>query len=692
MAHAHVQTFRYYANGVEFFPGAGTRLKFASRAADVLTVVGVPHGTLEGGDTVTVTYKDPAASSATTVFSGTVEQVTESELGGTESYDDAVVSSPWSKLDRLVYQQQWPDYSTGGTVWSSNLVLNQDLNGNSIGFKSQLNEIFNFAKTRVGCTATAITGGQALPFDEVRDLTCAQAINRVLRWFPKKIVRFDYSSGTPNLVLADPVAASWTASIDKSSVVRTVNAHPITGVSLETVTTGDDDGILYRKVENQVYPVGTDPTDVDTLHVSIQLAGTDSSTQYEFLKPHCDDEIDVAHPGWWKKYHPRLAKVNVQDITVRQWSTRIDPQDYPNKTDSSVEELQKFGLKARVEKFTAHVSFRENGGDDEENDCVLQMSFVTSNAEDGKTYSRAIGSSATTGETIPQNLARAIYEDRSQALQAIECTARIGSSFPAIGETWQGLILQSFEVDPSELTLVCRFGQPEHLSADDMASIMTGFRNRIRSTSCWERKDGKRGGDDDPDETIYPVETTEFCPGVKAKMTVKAAAAVNPSSFSLDTARLQSGETVEVHEVTVKGKNGSPKKVKVLATEDFDSGGGILPGRFDISIEEGEEDEDSEPSHAATFSNCYYDVGGKTYETSVEELELSGGEIIALKVTARGSSPSAEIVTYGSLADLQSAQGNKDYYVRPLYKIGSEFAIECDFRTGPTFDMGEFWT
>ena len=127
-----------------------------------------------------------------------------------------------------------------------------------------------------------------------------------------------------------------------------------------------------------------------------------------------------------------------------------------------------------------------------------------------------------------------------------------------------------------------------------------------------------------------------------------------------------------------------------LVLPDPEQGGSPLPGRFDIEIESDEEDETA-PS-TASFSNCYYDVGGKTYETSVEELELSGGEIIALKVTATGSSPSAEIVTYDSLADLQSAQMNKDYYVRPLYKIGSEFAIECDFRTGPTFDMGEFWT
>lgn len=116
---------------------------------------------------------------------------------------------------------------------------------------------------------------------------------------------------------------------------------------------------------------------------------------------------------------------------------------------------------------------------------------------------------------------------------------------------------------------------------------------------------------------------------------------------------------------------------------DLPPGGGSgLPGRFDIQIEPGE---------TASFSNCYYDVGGKTYETVVGSIELSRGGIIALKVTATGTAPSAEIVIYDSIADLQSAQEDRYYYIRPLYKISSDFAIECDFRTGPTFDMGEFW-
>ena len=572
--------FRFYADDgsqdlTEFFPHAGTRLEFRNRGVDVLTVTSIPTGVLTGGDTVRVTYTPPTSPTSQTsqttqtVFVGTVEQVTESTLPGSEATVDAVVTSPWAKLERLVYQQQWMDYATQSAVWSSNLVLNQDLNGDSIGFKTQLNDVFNFAKSRVGCTATAIAGGQALPFDEVRDLTCAQAINRVLRWFPKKIVRFDYSSGTPNLEFADPVAAGWIASIDKSSVVRTTSAHPITGVCLETVTTGEDDGTPYRKIGRQVYPANADPTDVDVLHATIQLAGSTSSTTREKLRVHCDNEIAPSDPGWWKKYHPRLAKANVQDITVKQWSMRENPQDYPNKSDASVEELLKFGLTARVETFTAQIDLKENNDGDREENLVLQMKFVTTNAEDDKTYVRTVGATSTTGETIPANLARAIYEDRVGSLLSLRCTVRIGTAVPKVGETSEGLVLQSVEIDPLELTADCTFGQSEHLSPEDMASLLSGFRNRIRSTSCWERSEGKRGGGEEPPKVIGPTEATEFAPGAKARATVKSATGggailLNPSSLSSD-------ETIAVHTLTAGSKT-----YKILADQNvtIEGGGG----------------------------------------------------------------------------------------------------------------------
>lgn len=572
MSHAHFQRFRFYAQGVEFFPSSGTRLSFRSRGVDALSVKCVPRGTLAGGDAVTVTYQPTEDAAPSTVFAGTVEQVSESSLAGRETYDDAVVSSPWSKMDRLVYQQQWG--TPYGLVWSSGLVLNQGLNGRSIGFKSQLNEILAFASGRCGFTFDTLSGGQELPFDEVRDLTCAQAMNRVLRWFPKTVVRFDYSAGIPKILFAEPAPAPWIDEIDKSSVVRTLNAHPVSGVCVETVTTGDSSGAPYRAIANQIYPPTSDPSGVDVMHVTVNLAGASGSNTYETFSTVCDSEIDSSNPGWWKKYHPRLAKVSIPDITVKEHSFRSDMGDYPRKAGCSVEELVKFGLKARVETFTARISLKENGDGDREEDMVLQMKFVTTNAVSGKVYSRVVGSTSTSGETIPDGLARAIYEDRSATLQSIECTARVGASFPTVGETFEGLQLQSFEVDPANLTVKCHFGQPEHLSADDMAGLLSGFRNRIRSTSSFERNSGEKVDKENAKEFIGPIESTEFCPGVKSKTTIKSTENAG-GIIHLDSSKLEPEDDVDVRDLTYKDDAGEDVEVKVLASEDIEIPEGV---------------------------------------------------------------------------------------------------------------------
>ena len=425
LEHVHIHPFRFFRtrgteSADEFFPHAGTKLAFQNRGVDTLQIRR-PSVELQGGDSIKVTYQPTATSPVVTVFQGTVEQITETAQGGSDAWQDVLVASPWSKMDRLVFQQYW----SASNVWSSNTILNQDDNGAAIGFKDQLHEIFTFAKTRCGVTATALYGGQMLPADEVRDLTCAQAVNRVLRWFPKKTVRLDYSGDKPSLELIDTTTvASWAASIDKSSIVRTSTAHPITGVYLETVTTGTNDGATYRILGSQKYPSTVKADDVDVLHATIMLAGSSSSNTYESMKTNAESDVWPESAGWWIRKHPRLAKYNADQIEIVEYSEREEAEVYPNITDASVEELTKFGLKARVEKFTAHVKIGKKDDDDIEEDVILQMKFVTSNAINGKTYRRMVGSSSVSSETIPDGLARAIYEDRSGRLNATSASAR----------------------------------------------------------------------------------------------------------------------------------------------------------------------------------------------------------------------------------------------------------------------------
>ena len=117
-------------------------------------------------------------------------------------------------------------------------------------------------------------------------------------------------------------------------------------------------------------------------------------------------------------------------------------------------------------------------------------------------------------------------------------------------------------------------------------------------------------------------------------------------------------------------------------------GGGaapVIPGRFAISLSEDDE------SVSASFANPYFDVGGKTYEMqSGTSVTVSGACILALKVTATGTYPSAEIVSFENLSALQNAQASRAYCISPLYKLDADFKVVCDFRTGPVIAMGEF--
>lgn len=128
-------------------------------------------------------------------------------------------------------------------------------------------------------------------------------------------------------------------------------------------------------------------------------------------------------------------------------------------------------------------------------------------------------------------------------------------------------------------------------------------------------------------------------------------------------------------------------------------GGSAIPGRFAItSITRIEpEDEEEQPKYAVTFTNPYYDIGGKSYEMPpdteldpprIEVRDVYDGDIIILMVSA-GETRKAYLTVAESFQKLAQLQQDVTYYTTPLYKISGGAAV-CDFRTGPYFSMGEF--
>lgn len=145
---------------------------------------------------------------------------------------------------------------------------------------------------------------------------------------------------------------------------------------------------------------------------------------------------------------------------------------------------------------------------------------------------------------------------------------------------------------------------------------------------------------------------------------------------------------------TKRGPNGTTLELKPSKGASS-SPAAKIPGRFEITLTADEMPEGSEPeeqTYTATFNNPYYDIGGKTYEMSDEEVSLEGikdGSIIYIKISAEGSGTGAELGTSLSLTELQSLQENSmGYYTIPLYKVQGG-SVVCDFRTGPIAGMGE---
>lgn len=548
---------RSNAPDAEFFPGAGSTLHFANRDTDTFTARNIPAGLLQAGDSVTVKYEN------TVVFKGDVDRIVDRHGRGDDRVQDVTVAGPWGKLNRLVFRQQW---GAGAVAFSSSrVILGQTADGLAQTMAEQLAEIADYAETPCGIAlGTNAAPAQYLPLDEARDITCADAIRRELRFFPKLVVRFDYAQSTPTLEIVAPSAsdASYVAGIPKTDREYVYNAHPVSCVdvtvdAVEMTVNGDSASF------HQVYPTADDTDDLDCLHVTVSLARGGGGTTSETFRIESEEiPSSLNNVGWWKSKHPRLANVAAVAISFASSPVR-SPSNYGYIVKNTKEEIEAAGKHCEVSRFECKVKIET--ADDVEDEVTLTMDFLTTDARSG-TYTVQTGSTATAGEELPDGLAQALYEQRSQSLLSERMTVRLGGSFPKLGDAADGLYLQSFDVDVADLTARLSFGQPEHLSAEDMKSLLNGFRQRGSAASAKLREDAadEDGEEADAPGGIPPIASSEWSPGKKAKTTIKGG---EGGPIVLDSAKVTDG-TMKVRTLTLKKEDGGTETVQYLATSD----------------------------------------------------------------------------------------------------------------------------
>lgn len=574
---------RTNAADAEFFPGAGSTLHFANRDTDTFTARGVPAGLLQPGDEVTVKYNNA------TVFKGEVSRILDRHGRGDDRIQDVTVAGPWDQLGRLVFKQTWGNQTVNFS--SSRVILGQTAAGVAQTMAAQIAEIADYAAQYCGMELASADNHaplMCLPLDEARDITCADAIRRELRFFPKLIVRFDYASGTPALQIVDPAhadTASYMASIPMTAREYTYNAHPVkyVDVTVDAVEIAVNGDAASFHQEYPAIPSGTSPLDV--LHVTVPLANGGGSTTNESFK--IETELLPGQDGspytglddknWWKAKHPRLENVAPTAIEISD-ARRNDSGEtnvYQRILKNAKDEVEAAGKHCRVTRFTCKCKISTT--DYEEEEIHLSMDFLTTDATT-RTYTVQTGSTATAGEELPAGLAQALYEQRSQSLVSEVATVRLGASFPKLGDklvetvgnATETLFLQSFDVDCYDLTARLSFGQPEHLSADDMKSLLNGFRQRGSASTAVlrEQKGAAEGEEPDAPGGIPPIASSEWAPGKLVKTVLKKTAANRsvPGIINLDSTAIPDGDTAQFRNLTYTDSNGVQQTVKVLST------------------------------------------------------------------------------------------------------------------------------
>lgn len=112
-----------------------------------------------------------------------------------------VVSNNWQLLQTSIYQQQYviPDEDATAKLgsWSSRVVLGKDQWGKKLTTENVIKKVGAYAN-KIGCAVTFsvdLPSSAIPPMETVRDITCAEAIRRMVAYTPDAVGWFDYSTG-----------------------------------------------------------------------------------------------------------------------------------------------------------------------------------------------------------------------------------------------------------------------------------------------------------------------------------------------------------------------------------------------------------------------------------------------------------------------------------------------------------------
>ncbi len=488
-----------------------------------------------------------------------------------------VARNAWSEMEEIVYQQPWKRFSGNeeASVFRSKIVLGQNENGEEIKVGEQLRDIATLAKSSgANFEIGTIDIDNDMLLDEARDLSCAQAILRTLKWAPNSVIFFDYTKGDTPIFNALKRSSINDESIilnDESVLSLSVTERPdlaLRGVSIKYERENTENGNSYLEVFEEKYPENL-PSDAKRILVmSVDLDGRRSTTNSYQIR--CET-IDLQSVQWWKEHIPSLKN---HDISIEE--TAISNTTYKREL---VKGSIVAGMNFQTERATATAKMKYSEDDGSIFTKDVATNLLTTNAFTG-TYE--IQRTSQYAESVKQGLAKSIYDAAKEiqfegSITLLNSLSRdfIAKRLNIISQenpNWASInsTIVSVEENLAEETTTLKFGPPKHLYPDEIAELFRINRTRKISDTPATRASSKlssTGGDLSSDA---PLENGTEGNVYYQRLLVSSGENNSKKNIDINASDIKEKEVAKMREIYLC-HNGYLAKAKVLMTNPVDT-------------------------------------------------------------------------------------------------------------------------
>lgn len=489
------------------------------------------------------------------------------------------VSGSWWYLENLIYQQAWKEpidtsdpESQLKNIFRGHVILGQDLSGEKIPIGEQITDIINYARS---CGANINLGKidipVYIPFDECKDLSCADAIRRLLRWVPDTIYYIDYSTEVPTIFFKRRMQLTSQTINIFDGTTKDFSLQPrhdlrVPAVVLKFETTNNTNNKTWKTTSIQKYPLNATGAEFKTLVLTVNLEGSKSNY---IIQKIVTNPVDTTSLIWWQKHIPWLNQFSSANITISDVS----------RSSTLPEELEDGVVADWMSKtveediIRAKISYKNDDISVIDRDVAVKIKVTDATS---RTYKKLM--SLLTAETVPENLAQHIFEavgilhyDGYITLVDREVDTNFSQfllNFSNGRDEWKDMNAVVQEVvqhlDTGETYI--KFGPSKHLGAADLTELTRSGRLLFESRNYADRVSAEASGNGLIDQGIH----------CKVENTSSGDGKYNMLKF-VDPENSKSVIKIDVRDLT--------KSLSVILREEDVCDAGILKKRFSLASE-----------------------------------------------------------------------------------------------------------